>query len=105
MQHQFFAALWEMSVAAGWGNRCSSLSEASADLSDLENHYREVLKTAGQGNYDIAIPELRKIIEQNPLYSRTYRSLVEAFIFTNKLAEAQDFFAGLNTQDPQNGYV
>jgi hypothetical protein len=29
---QFFASLWEMSETAGWDNRCSSLSEASAKM-------------------------------------------------------------------------
>jgi hypothetical protein len=28
----FFAALWEMSVAKGWDNRCTSLAEASAKM-------------------------------------------------------------------------
>lgn len=29
---RFFSALWDMSAAAGWHNRCTSLSEASAKM-------------------------------------------------------------------------
>lgn len=29
---RFFSALWDLSAAKGWGNRCTSLSEASAKM-------------------------------------------------------------------------
>jgi len=81
-------------------------SELRSQLPDhLRDPYKATLRMMGEDNYNDAIPELKRIIQQDPQFSKAYRSLVEAYIYQDDFAKAQSYFESLLKEDPQNPYV
>lgn len=81
-------------------------SELRSQLPDhLREPYKATLRMMGEDNYNDAIPELKKIIQQDPQFSKAYRSLVEAYIYQDDFAKAQSYFESLLKEYPQNPYV
>ncbi|MFQ5751359.1 MAG: tetratricopeptide repeat protein, partial [bacterium] len=67
--------------------------------------YKNALKLLGQDNYELAIAEMQKIIQEHPDFSQVYRYLVEAYIFRNALERAQTYFETLLTTNSKNAYA
>jgi len=77
-----------------------------AQTSDhLKSQYKSILKLRGEGNYDKAIAGFQQIIQDYPDFSRAYRNLVEAYIFTDDLVGAHNYFENLLKENPQNPYA
>jgi len=77
--------------------------------SQLPDHLRERYKTAlrmmGEENYQEAIPELQRLIQEDPQLSNVYRSLAEAYIYQGDFEAAQGYFESLRQKNPQNAYL
>ncbi|MCH7674493.1 CHAT domain-containing protein [candidate division KSB1 bacterium] len=77
--------------------------------SQLPDHLRERYKTAlrmmGEENYQEAIPELQRLIQEDPQLSNAYRSLAEAYIYQGDFEAAKDYFESLRQKNSQNAYL
>ncbi len=67
----------------------------------VQTNYLGALKMVGEGNYDNAISQFQKIIQNSPDFSEGFRKLVETYIFVNEYEAAQVYFekllqAGIN---------
>jgi tetratricopeptide (TPR) repeat protein len=59
----------------------------------------------GADQYEQAIEEFRSMIAENPDFGKAYKSLVEAFIYSDDVSGARDYFERLLSENPQNPYA
>ena len=71
----------------------------------IQEQYSHALKLIGEDKSEQAIAELRSIIDDHPEFPKTYRSLIDLFIYTNNLDSAQVYFHNVVQRDPKNAYV
>jgi len=70
----------------------------------LTERYDAALKEIGQDQYPEAISQLKGILAENPSFQHAYRSLIDAFIYTDDLTAARSYFEDLLLKDPKNAY-
>ena len=59
----------------------------------------------GEGEYDQAIIEFRRLISEHPNFHKAYRKIAEAYIFIDDLQGAQNYFEKLLNENPNNPYA
>jgi CHAT domain-containing protein/Flp pilus assembly protein TadD len=78
---------------------------AHQNTEDLRSRFASGLKLLGDEQYDAAINQLQRLIEEHPDFQPSYRKLVETYIYLEDLDEAHSYFRNLQKRYPQNPYV
>ncbi|UCH88000.1 MAG: tetratricopeptide repeat protein, partial [Thermoplasmata archaeon] len=82
----------------------SQSSLFSQETQQLQQRYLNILKLMGDNEYDKAIPKLQQLISDHPDFSKAYKKIAEAYIFTGNLEDGQSCFEKLLLEDPDNAY-
>lgn len=85
------------------GNLSASVPAQEPDA--VTRRYLDILKTLGKENYDRAIADLKTLISEHPEFPRSYRKLVEVYIYLEDLQSAQAYFDSLLAEDDRNPYT
>lgn len=91
----FFVLIMTVAVTAPG----SGFAQVTDSLSHPAAKYLETLRLMRQGQHDIAIAGLKKIIDEHPSFHRAYSALVLAFKEEGNLDEALLYFQGLLSAD------
>lgn len=74
-------------------------------ISSQQGEYNKVLKMCQEGQFQQALPRLRKLIEQNPTVSEYHRVLGQVLSETSSSDAAIDALIDALRWDPRNGYA
>jgi len=74
-------------------------------INSQQGEFNKVVKMCQQGQFNQAIPRLRKLIEQNPTVSEYHRVLGQALSESGNHEAAADALVDALRWDPRNGYA
>ena len=82
-----------------------SISLPAQTSNPVINEYYDALILKGEEKFAEAIDQFQRLIKLYPEFSRSYRSLVETYIWTDDLASGRRFFASIIAENPDNAYA
>ena len=94
-----------MLTTAFWVFVLSAIPLRSQTSDQIESDYFNILILKGEEKYTEAIEKFQNLIKNYPQFSRPYRSLVETYIWTDKLEGGRWFFETIKAENPSNAYV
>ena len=82
-----------------------SISSQTVSIDRVVDEHNETLHLLGDGQYDRAVSRFKNLINRAPSFPGSYYKLFLSYKQLGQLTAAEDYFANLGKEEPDNPYV